>query len=67
MGFSLLKLLASVAPGVLTLGERLSQRCRTQESRQELWPALRALVNALLVESGAHWLQVYLEEADASP
>jgi hypothetical protein len=67
MVFYLLNLLAYVAHVVLTLGDRLYQRCRTQESRQELWHALRALVNAFLVKSWAHLLQVYLEEADASP
>ena len=67
MVFYLLNLLAYVAHVVLTLGARLYQRCRTQESRQELWHALRALVNAFLVKSWAHLLQVYLEEADASP
>jgi hypothetical protein len=67
MMFYLLNLLAYVAHSVLALGDRLYQRCRAQESRQELWHALRALVNAVLVESWAHLLQVYLEDADASP
>ena len=56
-----------VAHVVLALGDRLYQRCRTQESRRELWNALRTLVNAVLVESWRHLLEVYLEEADASP
>jgi hypothetical protein len=67
MVFYLLNLLAYVAHVVLALGDRLYQRCRAQESRQELWHALRALVNAFRVESWAHLLQVYLEDADASP
>jgi hypothetical protein len=67
MMFYLLNLLAYVAHSVLALGDRRYQRCRAQESRQELWHALRALVNAVLVESWAHLLQVYLEDADASP
>jgi hypothetical protein len=67
MVFYLLNLLAYVAHVVLALGDRLYQRCRTQESRRELWAALRALVNALLVESWRHLLELYLEEADASP
>jgi hypothetical protein len=67
MVFYLLNLLAYVAHVVLALGDRLYQRCRTQESRRELWNALRTRVNALLVESWRHLLQVYLEEADASP
>jgi hypothetical protein len=67
MVFYLLNLLAYVAHAVLALGDRLYQRCRAQESRQELWHALRALVNAFLVASWAHLLQVYLEDADASP
>jgi hypothetical protein len=65
--FYLLNLLASVAHVVLALGARLSQRCRIQESRRELWNALRTLVNAILMTSWRHLLQVYLEEADASP
>jgi hypothetical protein len=65
--FYLLNLLASGAQVVLALGDRLSQRCRTQESRRELGNALRTLVNAILVTSWRHLLQVYLEEADASP
>ena len=67
MVFYLLNLLAYVAHVVLALGDRLYQRCRAQESRRELWAALRALVNALLVESWGHLLEVYLEDADASP
>jgi hypothetical protein len=67
MVFYLLNLLAYVAHVVLTLGDRLYQRCRAQESRRELWNALRTLVNALLVESWIHLLQVYLADADASP
>ena len=65
--FYLLNLLAYVAHVLLALGDRLYQRCRAQESRRELWAALRALVNGLLVESWAHLLRVYLEEAEASP
>ncbi len=67
MVFYLLNLLAYVAHVVLALGDRLYQRCRTQESRRELWNALRTLVNVFLVESWRHLLQVYLEEADVSP
>jgi hypothetical protein len=67
LGFSLLNLLAYVTHVLLALGDRLSQRCRTQESRRELGNALRTLVTAFLVASWRHLLQVYLEEADASP
>jgi hypothetical protein len=67
MVFYLLNLLAYVTHVVLALGDRLYQRCRAQESRRELWNALRTLVNAFLVESWRHLLQVYLEEAEASP
>jgi hypothetical protein len=67
MVFYLLNLLAYGVHVVLALGDRLYQRCRTQESRRELWNALRTLVNAVLVESWHHLLEVYLEEADASP
>jgi hypothetical protein len=65
--FYLLNLLASVTHVVLVRGARLSQRCRAQESRRELWNALRGLVNAVLVESWQYLLQIYLEETDASP
>jgi hypothetical protein len=67
MVFYLLNLLAYVTHVILALGDRLYQRCRAQESRREVWNALRALVNALLVESWGQLLQVYLEDADASP
>ena len=67
MVFYLLNLLAYVTHGVLALGDRLYQRCRMQESRRELGNALRVLVNTVLVESWRHLLQVYLEDADASP
>jgi hypothetical protein len=65
--FSLLNLLAYVTHVILTLGDRLSQRCRTQESRRELWNAFRTLVNTRLVESWAHLLDRYLDDADTSP
>jgi hypothetical protein len=67
MVFYLLNLLAYVTHVVLALGDQLYQRCRAQESRRELWHALRALVNAFLMKSWHHLLQVYLEDADASP
>ena len=52
---------------VLALGDRLYQRCRAQESRRELWNALRTLVNAFLVASWPALLEVYLDDTDASP
>jgi hypothetical protein len=67
MVFSLLTRLASVAQVVLALGDRLYQRCRAQESRRELWHAVRTLVTAVLVTSWPALLAVYLEDADASP
>ena len=67
MVFYLLNLLAYVTHVVLALGDRLYQRCRTQESRRELWNALRTLVNAFLVASWSSLLEIYLEEPDASP
>jgi hypothetical protein len=66
MVFYLLNLLAYVTHVVLALGDRLYQRCRAQESRRELWNALRVLVNAFVVESWQYLLKIYLEEADAS-
>lgn len=67
MVFYLLNLLAYVTHVVLALGDRLYQRCRTQESRRELWNALRTLVNTLFVESWPHLLELYLDDAEASP
>jgi hypothetical protein len=60
MVFYLLNLLAYVAHVLLALGDRLSQRCRAQESRRELGAALRTTVNIVLVESWGHLLRVYL-------
>ncbi len=67
MVFYLLNLLAYVTHVILALGDRLYQRCRGQESRRELWNALRTLVNAFLVASWPSLLQLYLEEADTGP
>ena len=67
MVFYLLNLLAYVAHVVLALGDRLYQRCRAQESRRELWNALRTLVNRILVPSWPALLAVYLDATDASP
>jgi DDE family transposase len=67
MVFYLLNLLAYITHAILALGDRLYQRCRTQESRRELWHALRTLVNTLLVASWSHLLELYLDDADASP
>jgi hypothetical protein len=67
MVFYLLNLLAYVTHVALALGDRLHQRCRTQESRRELWNALRTLVNTLLVASWTHLLELYLDDTDVSP
>jgi hypothetical protein len=67
MVFYLLNLLAYVAHVIIELGDRLYQRCRAQESRRELWAALRTTLNMVLGESWSHLLRVYLEEAEASP
>ena len=67
MVFYLLNLLAYITPAILALGDRLYQRCRSQESRRELWNALRTLVNTLLVVSWTHLLELYLDDADTSP
>ena len=67
MVFYLLNLLAYVTHGVLALGDRLYQRCRAQESRRELWNALRTLVNAFLVASWPALLAIYLNDSDVSP
>jgi DNA-binding response OmpR family regulator len=65
--FYLFNLLAYVTHAVLALGDRLYQRCRAQESRRELWNALRTLVNRVLVTSWVALLTVYLDDTDASP
>ena len=67
MVFYLLNLLAYITHAILALGDRLYQRCRAQESRRELWNALRTLVNAFLVTSWPALLAVYLDDTDASP
>jgi hypothetical protein len=67
MVFYLLNLLAYVTHVILALGDRLYQRCRAQESRRELWNALRTLVNRVLVMSWAALLVVYLDDTEASP
>lgn len=67
MVFYVLNLLAYVTHVALALGDRLYQRCRIQEARRELWNALRTLVNTLLVESWTHLLELYLDDAEASP
>ena len=67
MVFYLLNLLAYVTHVVLALGDRLYQRCCAQESRRELWNALRTLVNLVLVESWTHLLTHYLDDEEASP
>jgi len=65
--FYLLNLLAYVTHAILALGDRLYQRCRAQESRRELWNALRTLVNRVLVASWAALLAVYRDDTDTSP
>ena len=67
MVFYLLNLLAYVAHVIVELGDRLYQRCRAQESRRELWAALRTMLHAVLVESWGQLLLVYLEEDAAGP
>lgn len=67
MIFYLLNLLAFVAHVILQLGDRLYQRCRAQESRRELWNALRTIMNVVLVQSWKQLLRVYLEPEGASP
>ena len=64
MVFYLLNLLAYVTHTVLALGDQLYQRCRAQESRHELWNALRTLVNRVLVTSWAALLTLYLDDSD---
>jgi hypothetical protein len=65
--FYLLNLLAYVAHVIVELGDRLYQRCRAQESRRELWAALRTALHVVLVESWHQLLFVYLEEDATGP
>lgn len=67
MVFYLLNLLAYVTHAILALGDRLYQRCRAQESRRELWNALRTLVNRVLVASWPALLALYLDDTVADP
>jgi hypothetical protein len=67
MVFYLLNLLAFVAHTILDLGDRLYQQCRAQESRRELWNALRTLMNKVLVPSWADLLRFYLADDVPSP
>ena len=67
MVFYLLNLLAYVAHVLVELGDRLYQRCRAQESRRELWAALRTTLHVVLVESWSQLLLVYLAEDPAGP
>jgi hypothetical protein len=67
MVFYLLNLLAYVTHVIVELGDRLYQRCRAQESRRELWAALRTTLHVVLVESWSQLLLVYLEEDPAGP
>lgn len=67
MVFYLLNLLAFVAHAILDLGDRLYQQCRAQESRRELWNALRTFINRVLVDSWAHLLLTYLADDVPSP
>lgn len=67
MIFYLLNLLAFVAHAILELGDRLYQQCRAQESRRELWNALRTFMNRVLVDSWAHLLLTYLADDVPSP
>ena len=65
--FYLLNLLAFVAHAIVELGDRLYQQARAQESRRELWNALRTLMNRVLVQSWAELLLFYLADDLPSP
>jgi hypothetical protein len=67
MIFYLLNLLAFVAHAIVEMGDRLYQQCRAQESRRELWNALRTLMNRVLVESWSDLLRFYLADDVPSP
>lgn len=67
MVFYLLNLPAFVVHAILDLGDRLYQHCRAQDSRRELWNALRTLLNLILVNSWSDLLQLYLADDLPSP
>jgi hypothetical protein len=67
MVFSLLNLLACIAPVILERGDRLYQRCLATTSRRELWHTLRTAMRMFLVTSWAQLLLIYLDEAGPSP
>jgi hypothetical protein len=67
MVFSLLNLLAFIAPVILERGDPLSQRCLATTSRRELWHTLRTALRRILVTAWADFLLIYLDEAGPSP
>jgi hypothetical protein len=67
MVFYLLNLLAFVAHAILEMGDRLYQQARAQESRRELWNALRTFMNRLLVDSWQDLLLTFLTDDVPSP
>ena len=56
-----------MAHAILQMGDRLYQQCRAQESRRELWNALRTLMNRVVVQSWADLLRFYLDDDVPSP
>ena len=67
MIFYLLNLLAFVAHAILEMGDRVYQQCRAQESRRQLWNALRTIMRLVLVSSWHDLLLTYLADEGASP
>lgn len=49
------------------MGDRLYQQCRAQESRRELWNALRTIMRLVVVQSWHELLLTYLADEGASP
>lgn len=66
MVFYLLTLVAFVAHAILEMGDRPYQQCRAQDSRRQLWNALRATMRLVLVESWPDPLLTYLADEGAS-
>lgn len=67
MIFYLLNLLAFVTHLILEFGDRLYQKCRTQETLRETWLILRTMMRMRLFESWSAMLEEFLNPKTAGP
>jgi hypothetical protein len=65
--FYLLNLIAFVVHKILEIGDRQYQRCMANETRRDLWTALRVAANWFLFESWDAMLLFLLEKQEQSP